>query len=308
MNGSYEARAANAERVVEAPPPARGRGFAETWWGRAWIQALEDTALDGQQLRKGRALARQGGVGAVSVRPGGATAVVRGRDGTGYRADVLLRELETGAWDRLVEAVVAEAGHLAALLDRELPPHLAEDAAGVGVELLPGIGELEPRCTCEAWDHCVHTAALSYQLARLLDRDPLLLLLLRGRGVEWLVDEVQGRGTGTSPAAPEGVPADEAYALGAVLPPLPAPPAPPAEPGRAPLLSGGSPPAAGLDVAALEFLAGAAAVRARRMLLEALGPGHGESAPSPALSVDEDAASLLSLDPPLPVRDRLSLR
>ena len=41
---------------------------------------------------------------------------------------------------------VERAGHIAALLDREMPPHLVEDAAAAGVELLPGIGDLEPRC------------------------------------------------------------------------------------------------------------------------------------------------------------------
>ena len=73
------------------------------------------------------------------------------------------------------------SGHIAALLDREMPPHLVEDAAAAGLELLPGIGDLEPECSCEAWDHCPHTGALCYQVARLLDQDPFVLLLLRGR-------------------------------------------------------------------------------------------------------------------------------
>lgn len=42
------------ERTFAALPPASGRAFAESWWGRAWLKALEDTALDGQQLKKGQ--------------------------------------------------------------------------------------------------------------------------------------------------------------------------------------------------------------------------------------------------------------
>lgn len=83
-------------------------------------------------------------------------------------------------WDRFLGAAVGRAGHVAALLDRDMSPHLVEDAAAAGVELLPGIGDLEPECTCGAWDHCPHTAALCYQVARLLDRDPYVLLLMRG--------------------------------------------------------------------------------------------------------------------------------
>ncbi|NUK13110.1 SWF or SNF family helicase, partial [Streptomyces lunaelactis] len=114
------------ERTFAALPPARGRGFALTWWGRAWLKALEDTALDGEQLKKGRRQAREGAVGAVSVRPGRITAVVRDRDGTAQRSDVLLQELSEEEWDRFLDMAVDRAGHIAALLDREMPPHLVE--------------------------------------------------------------------------------------------------------------------------------------------------------------------------------------
>lgn len=71
-------RSEGPERTFAALPPAHGRGFASSWWGLAWLKALEDTALDGQQLKKGRKLAREGRVGAVSVRPG---RLHRGRPG-----------------------------------------------------------------------------------------------------------------------------------------------------------------------------------------------------------------------------------
>lgn len=181
------------ERTFAALAPVPGRGFAGTWWGRAWLKALEDTALDGQQLKQGRRRAREGAVGAVSVRPGRITAVVQDRDGTAQRSDVLWQPLSEEEWDRFLDMAVDRAGHIAALLDREMPPHLVEDAAGAGVELLPGIGDLEPECGCEAWDHCPHSAALCYQMARLLDQDPFVLLLMRGCGERRLLDELHVR-------------------------------------------------------------------------------------------------------------------
>ena len=65
----YDDDGGDLERTFAALPPARGRGFARTWWGTAWLTALEDTALDNGQLKAGRRLARAGAVGAVSVRP-----------------------------------------------------------------------------------------------------------------------------------------------------------------------------------------------------------------------------------------------
>ncbi|MFJ3442518.1 SWF or SNF family helicase [Streptomyces sp. NPDC086081] len=262
----------DTERTFAALPPARGQGFAQTWWGQAWLKALEDTALDNAQLKAGRRLARAGAVGAVSVRPGRLTAVVQDRDRTAHRADVLLEELSPGQWDRLLDMTVERAGHVAALLDREMPPHLVEDAAAAGVDLLPGLGDLEPQCDCGAWDHCGHTAALCYQVARLLDQDPFVLLLMRGRGEDGLLGDLQRRSaTSTAePAGPEGVDAAEAYAAGDILPPLPELPALPHGPGVPPSLDAETAPAPGVDPAALEFLAARTAGRAHRLLGEAL--------------------------------------
>ncbi|MFH9727756.1 SWF or SNF family helicase [Streptomyces sp. NPDC017254] len=313
------------ERTFAALPPSQGAAFTRTWWGRAWLKALEDTALDGQQLKAGRRQARAGAVGAVSVRPGRITAVVKDRDGTAHRSDVLVREFSEEEWERLLDLAVDSAGHIAALLDREMPPHLVEDAAAAGLDLLPGIGDLDPECGCEAWDHCPHTSALCYQVARLLDEDPFVLLLMRGRGERTLLDQLQersvsravrgGRGADDTPDADgaegvggmPGVSAEEAYAAAFLLPPLPAPPVAPDAPGRSPSLDTDTEPGPGIDPEALEFLASDAADRAHRMLVEALTVGAsgvlgggavgGSPAEAPPLTAAQDAVRLASGSP-----------
>ncbi|MFF4243296.1 SWF or SNF family helicase [Streptomyces sp. NPDC001822] len=301
MSGSTE-----PERTFAALPPAQGRGFAASWWGRAWLKALEDTALDGAQLKKGRRLAREGRVGAVSVRPGRLTAVVQDRDSAAYRSDVLLQELGDEEWDRFLDMAAERSGHIAALLDREMPTHLVEDAAAAGVDLLPGIGDLDPECGCEAWDHCPHTAALCYQVARLLDQDPFVLLLLRGRGERRLLDELQARsvaravgavGPGADAGEPsdgpaQGVRADEVFAAGDILPPLPPPPDPPEEPGAPPSLDIETAPGGDIDPAALGFLAADSAARALAMLVDALAAGHALRPPAAELTPGEDAVRM----------------
>ncbi|MFF7163458.1 SWF or SNF family helicase [Streptomyces sp. NPDC008086] len=303
------------ERTFAALPPAHGRGFAQTWWGQAWLKALEETALDSGQLKAGRRLARAGAVGAVSVRPGRITAVVQGRDRTAHRADVLLEELTDEQWDHFLDMAVERAGHVAALLDREMPPHLVEDAAATGIELLPGMGDLEPECGCGAWDHCGHTAALCYQMARLLDQDPFVLLLMRGRGEHGLLDDLQDRSAAPvdtpseRPATPEpeGVDAAEAYATGEILPPLPALPELPAEPGLPASLDTETPPAPGVDPGALEFLAARTAAEAHRVLAGILladgWEGHvGET----ELTLGQDAVRLAVGSPAGGVAERLA--
>ncbi|QHC24341.1 SWIM zinc finger family protein [Streptomyces sp. GS7] len=342
MHDDVETDGHGPERTFAALPVARGRAFARSWWGQAWLKALEDTALDGQQLKLGRRHARAGAVGAVSVRPGRVTAVVQDRDHTRHRSDVLLQQLGAADWDRFLDLVTDRAGHIAALLDRDMPPVLVEDAAVAGIELLPVIGDLEPECSCGAWDHCAHSAALCYQVARLLDEDPFVLLLLRGRSEQALLDELQersaaragvttgevatadapagrsgdapdttaatgrGSGNGNGNGNAPGVPAAEAYAARDILPPLPAPPPVVTQPGGAPVLGGGTPPAPGVDVAALEFLINDAAARARQLLSDALSPWHPDAPPPPELTPEQDAVRLAADGPGTAMAARLA--
>ncbi|MEV6912671.1 SWIM zinc finger family protein [Amycolatopsis sp. NPDC051071] len=196
--------------------PQGGHGqFARSWWGRAWINAMEDTALDLRQLKQGRKYAAAGRVGTITVSPGRIAAVVDDQEGQ-YRTEVRLAELTDTEWESFLDRVASRAGHLAALLDRDMPHDLVEAADDAGVHLLPGIGDLDPDCECPGWElPCRHAAALSFQASWLLDADPFVLLLMRGKGERELLDELQRRNaprfvrTGDDDTAPERAYADE---------------------------------------------------------------------------------------------------
>ncbi|KOG32925.1 hypothetical protein ADK37_25170 [Streptomyces resistomycificus] len=255
------------------PLPSDGTGFAATWWGNAWVAALEEGALDAQRLARGRGYAEQGNVDAITVTPGLVLAYVRGSRPRPYRVQVRLRTLEDADWERLLDSAAERPGHIAALLDKEMPHALAEG----GVRLLPGPGDLEPHCSCPDRGHpCKHAAALCYQTARLLDADPFVLLLLRGRGERDLLDALS-RLSATraaraaqdqAPAVLPGVRAGDALAPRR-LPPLPAPLPQPPHPEQPPVYPA-SP--GGPDPFALDQLATDAAARAHALLATGLDP------------------------------------
>ncbi|WTX76789.1 SWIM zinc finger family protein [Streptomyces sp. NBC_00647] len=247
--------------------------FAETWWGNAWVRALEEGALDAARLARGRTYAGQGHVDAITVTPGLVLAYVHGSRPRPYRVQVRVRTLAEDDWDRFLDAAAERPGHIAALLDKEMPRSLAD----CGVDLLPGPGELEPHCSCPDFGHpCKHAAALCYQLARLLDQDPFVLLLLRGRGERELLDALSRRNAARAaraaqerePAPPPGVRARDAVAR-RVLPPLPAPLPPPAHPEQPPTYPGAP---GGPDPFALDQLATDAAARAHALLTSGRDP------------------------------------
>ncbi|MEU0597894.1 SWIM zinc finger family protein [Streptomyces sp. NPDC006393] len=271
-------RDGDVRRTFPALPvrTAGASGFAETWWGEAWLDALEKGALDAARLVRGRGYAEQGHVDAITVTPGLVLAYVRGSRPRPYRVQVRVRTLDDADWDRFLDAAAERPGHIAALLDKEMPQSLAD----CGVPLLPGPGDLAPHCSCPDRGHpCKHAAALCYQTARLLDADPFVLLLLRGRGERELLDALSRLSAARSARAareraPEplpGVRASDALAPRR-LPPLPAPLPPPPHPGQPPVY-----PAApgGPDPFALDQLATDAAARAHALLTTGRDPVGG---------------------------------
>lgn len=225
--------------------PAGSRRRRHTWWGSAWIRAMEDTAVDATLARRGRRIAAEGRIGPITISRGRAAAVL---DATAPIV-VAVEPLSTDAWTHLTAELTVQSGHMAALLDGELPHALAE--------LVPGIGELETRCGCDDWGNpCDHAAALCYQTAWLLDIDPSLLLVLRGGSVE------------TIGARPAGVSAADAFARPGRA--LPEPPPPVGDEPR-PLVV--APP--GVDASALAAAATDAAARARELLADGVATSRG---------------------------------
>jgi uncharacterized Zn finger protein len=156
------------------------------------VRAVEESAYAERELVAGRALARGGHVGGITVDAGKLVAAVEDGDGL-WTVSVELPVLDDAGRDVLVESVAAESGRVAALLAGDLPHSLVEHAEEAGVELLPYGGELAGSCTCEAWvDPCVHALAVLSQVAWLLDTDPLVLLQLRGLPRDDLLARLHG--------------------------------------------------------------------------------------------------------------------
>jgi uncharacterized Zn finger protein len=290
-------------------PPARGSrgGFGRTWWGRAWVEALEQRArLDPNRLPRGRTYARGGTVGDLTFVRGEVQAKVQGRQVRPYSVRVRVTPFTDGDWDRVLDAVASQLGHTAALLDGELLPEVADDVEAAGLDLLPGAGEIDASCSCPDWaDPCKHAAAVCYLIATASDADPFVLLLLRGRGRDEVLAGLRarrraaagsagqaGRVGGTGAAAVgsfAGAAADDpgmdARAVFAAAPPsvpIPPPPLPADRPGQ-PTVPLAEPPASEGGYPAPEDLLALAADAASRAWELAVGVGDG------GLGLDTDA-------------------
>jgi uncharacterized Zn finger protein len=190
------------------PRRARVRGAtprSTTWWGRALVRSFEELTLEVEDLGAARALARSGRLGAIVVLEAMASAVVDPGSEGPLMAQVKVDRLDARSWTEFAREASRESGHTAALEAGEIPVDLVEHADEAGVELIPGPGDIDTACECDAWAQpCVHALALLYQLAWQVDRDPYVLMLLRGRTREELLAEVAALAGGApTPGADE---------------------------------------------------------------------------------------------------------
>jgi uncharacterized Zn finger protein len=193
---------------IVLPRMARVRGStarSTTWWGRALVRSFEERALDDADLAAARTLARSGRLGAIMVLEAMASAVVDPTGEVPLMAQVKVERLDARGWTTFAAEAARESGFAAALETGELPADLVEHADEAGAELFPGPGDIDTACECESWAQpCVHALALLYQLAWQVDRDPYVLLLLRGRTREALLAEVDAlASSGTAPGEEE---------------------------------------------------------------------------------------------------------
>ncbi len=166
----------------------RSRKIAKTWWGERWMEFFES---DGQSdtLAKGRKLARSGGVLGIKIQPGKASAVVVEdyyHRTEKCRPSIDLPVLTDNEWERVLDEMGSGVRYQAEMLGGQLPESIQDvfENAYVPLFVVPA-----SQGTCIfAWrSMCLHAAALCYVLTELIDNDPFLLFLLRGRGRESLM-------------------------------------------------------------------------------------------------------------------------
>ncbi|MEO0146609.1 MAG: SNF2-related protein [candidate division WOR-3 bacterium] len=154
-----------------------GRDFGKTWWGKAWVHALEHLGRHyANRLPRGRSYARAGNVLSVNVLTNGLiVASVQGTRRTPYKVRIALRSLSPQEVEALAYRVRQSPFMLAELLSGKLPE-------GLGPLILPSREEeFETNCSCPDWANpCKHIASVLYVMAEEIDKDPFILFRVRG--------------------------------------------------------------------------------------------------------------------------------
>jgi uncharacterized Zn finger protein len=157
------------------------RGFAQQWWAKRWIAALEALNLGGR-LSRGRSYARSGQVLSIEIDRQRVAATVQGSRPAPYKVSIGVTALSRSDWTKLSRALSESPLHVAKLIAGEMPEDIESLFREAGITLFPArASELQTECSCPDWSNpCKHIAAVYYLLGEEFDRDPFLIFKLRG--------------------------------------------------------------------------------------------------------------------------------
>jgi uncharacterized Zn finger protein len=163
--------------------------FSRTWWGKRFIEALEQFT-DAGRLSRGRSYASGGKVKSFEIKEGVVTAKVRGSVNPYfgvykeplYTTEIEIQPISAANWSAAIAYIASKAGFISKLLLNEIPENIEDAFSTLNLHLLPHKrSDLKTQCSCPDYSNpCKHIAGVCYLLAAELDRDPFLLFELRG--------------------------------------------------------------------------------------------------------------------------------
>lgn len=176
--------------------------FGKTWWASKWLSALE-RLVDPGRLSRGRSYARSGQVLNLDITPGRVNSRVQGSMPKPYIVRIDIKPLSNKDWEKVADAMAAQALFAAKLLAGEMPQDIEDAFRAAKVNLFPASrGDLETDCSCPDWSNpCKHIAAVYYLLGEQFDADPFVLFRLRGKDKADIMAMLRARRSAAQPEA-----------------------------------------------------------------------------------------------------------
>ncbi|MGH8899686.1 MAG: hypothetical protein ACRDZ4_22315 [Egibacteraceae bacterium] len=191
-------------------------------WTEQWRAVVENPQF-ARRVAHGRQFHRSGRVSGIRATAGLLSGRVQGTRATPYLVEITVSPLDDAQWARVIDLLASQVRHSARLLAGLLPEGLDVELEAAGISLFPAIDEFDVTCACgDRAVVCPHAAGVWEAAAELLERDPFLLLRLRGRGRDRLLaDLAAARQRAVHPERETGVPIAELQAQGWTRPRAP---------------------------------------------------------------------------------------
>ncbi len=189
----------NPRRVIGGFKFKRKQGSAELPWTAAPLLEAIAAETDPDDFSEGWSYALSGQCVSFPCTAGRVDASVQGRASRPYAVSLKFAQWSPDEWDKVVQALAAEAVFSARFLVGEMPEAVGPILLGLGMRfgLVPGkpgtkaTSDPVISCTCGLAQPCKHVVAVAHLLAERIETEPLVLFLLRGMAIERLLERIQ---------------------------------------------------------------------------------------------------------------------
>lgn len=157
------------------------KSYGNTWWGKEWLNSLRNIDYS-NRLPRGKTYANKGAAYDIDIIGNRISAKVSGSRRTPYKVSFSIPEFDAPTKAKIIGIITANPLHLSKLLNRELPHQLDEDCQRQGIRIFPrSWNDMKGGCSCPDWAvPCKHMAAVLYMIANEIDKNPFVVLQLRG--------------------------------------------------------------------------------------------------------------------------------
>jgi len=160
---------------------AQAKQFGKKWWTEKWLSAIEEFGPH-RRVARGRSYARKGQILDLKIEPGLISAIVQGSREIPYKVQIQMKAFSAEKAKEFLTNLQSRPLLIASMLNGEIHPDTESLFLKTDVPLFPLKEEgLNAVCSCpDPSNLCKHIAAVFYVVSEELERDPLLLLEIRG--------------------------------------------------------------------------------------------------------------------------------
>lgn len=161
-------------------------------WGQRWKEVVS-SFYPAKRLERGLRYAKGGQVLSIRIEQGFATADVQGSRTQPYKVEIGLPMFTRKQWQRITAELLKKAFYTAKLLAGDMPSDIERIFQAAGAPLLPTSDEdISSDCSCTDLENpCKHVMAVYFILGQEIDRNPFLLMEMRGLTRAQLLTEIQ---------------------------------------------------------------------------------------------------------------------
>ncbi len=166
--------------------------YAKTPWGKEWIISNLEIGRPFRMQRGIEYAKDEERIDNFSISAGQVFATVQGTGPTPYRVKINFELIPKVGWEKIVKTLSTRLPSIIELLEGFLPQNIITIFENNGYSLFPDASkEMDSTCSCpDKAVPCKHIAAIILYLARVLDYNPFLLLELRGKSKEEILDDL----------------------------------------------------------------------------------------------------------------------